>query len=366
MNRYKEILLSTTSSLEGWKVKDYYGPVSAQIVAGTGIFSDIAASLSDIFGGRSESYRKQLSAINKEVLNGLRREAFDLGANCVIGLRVDHDELSGKGKQMLMVTASGTAVFIQKVDAGDKGVDEMSIPVSADELETEITRSSLLRLARNSELVWNETTWSFVTKHRAFEFVEFLIRRIVSGPVQGEPSDEQTGLRDNAIDFMCSVPRDMAIEHIYPVVIAERTPPRLIYEIISEASLIDLEQVRRILAMPNAAIQKRALRILDGHLPSYTEPDVRLLEKLVAALKTAFAETCSYQKKKKMLSSKSEEFWICEAGHQNHLDDITCQQCGIDRNGFRSDEPKPSSIIPLLMARVKALKTLFPSVMWEK
>ncbi|RKY61170.1 MAG: hypothetical protein DRP96_03935 [Candidatus Neomarinimicrobiota bacterium] len=38
-----------------------------------------------------------------------------LGANCIVGFRIDHDEISDKGKSMFMVTATGTAVFINKM-----------------------------------------------------------------------------------------------------------------------------------------------------------------------------------------------------------------------------------------------------------
>ena len=35
-----------------------------------------------------------------------------LGANAVVGLKIEFDEISGKGKSMFMVTAYGTAVII--------------------------------------------------------------------------------------------------------------------------------------------------------------------------------------------------------------------------------------------------------------
>ncbi|HYW13715.1 MAG TPA: hypothetical protein VE871_17265 [Longimicrobium sp.] len=38
MNR-KRMLLTTTSSLDGWTVQEYLGPVSAEVVIGTGLRS---------------------------------------------------------------------------------------------------------------------------------------------------------------------------------------------------------------------------------------------------------------------------------------------------------------------------------------
>ena len=109
----KDILVTTTSSVEGLKVKHYLKPISAHLVAGTNLFSDFFASFSDVFGGRSQTYQKQLTSLYNEAIERLRTTAYEIGANCIIGLHVDLDEISGKGKSMFMLTAMGTAVIIE-------------------------------------------------------------------------------------------------------------------------------------------------------------------------------------------------------------------------------------------------------------
>ena len=89
-------------------------PVSAHIVAGTNLFSDFFASFSDVFGGRSQTYQKQLSSLYNEAIERIKYAAFELGANCVVGLSIDMDEISGKGKSMFMLTAVGTAVVLER------------------------------------------------------------------------------------------------------------------------------------------------------------------------------------------------------------------------------------------------------------
>lgn len=44
----------------------------------------------------------------------LRKEAEELGANAVIGVRLDYSEFSGGGKSMLFLVASGTAVVVER------------------------------------------------------------------------------------------------------------------------------------------------------------------------------------------------------------------------------------------------------------
>lgn len=53
MANLKDILVITTSSAEGLKIKKHLKPVSAHIVAGTNLFSDFLGGLTDVFGGRS-------------------------------------------------------------------------------------------------------------------------------------------------------------------------------------------------------------------------------------------------------------------------------------------------------------------------
>ena len=56
----------------------------------------------------------KLDEIKSQVLSQLRKKACELGCNAVIGVSIDVDEISGGGKSMLMVTASGTAVTVVK------------------------------------------------------------------------------------------------------------------------------------------------------------------------------------------------------------------------------------------------------------
>ena len=106
------MILSTTPSLEGKTIIEYKGIVVGEVVAGVNFVKDFAAGLSNVFGGRSGSYEGELIQARKEALKELEERALALGANAVVGLDLDYEVL-GQGGNMLMVTASGTAVVIQ-------------------------------------------------------------------------------------------------------------------------------------------------------------------------------------------------------------------------------------------------------------
>lgn len=106
------MLLTTTNTVEGKRVVHYYGVVSGETIIGANIFRDFFASIRDIVGGRSSSYEQVLREAKATALKELQDEAAALGANAVIGIDMDYETVGGNGS-MLMVTASGTAVYLE-------------------------------------------------------------------------------------------------------------------------------------------------------------------------------------------------------------------------------------------------------------
>lgn len=86
--------------------------ITAECVFGMNLFRDFFAGIRDVFGGRSVASQKVLRDSRKVCLTELRREALMVGANTVIGVDLDYSEISGDGKSMLLVVASGTAARV--------------------------------------------------------------------------------------------------------------------------------------------------------------------------------------------------------------------------------------------------------------
>ena len=106
------MLTTTTSVIEGKRITRYYGIVSGETIVGANIFRDFFASIRDVIGGRSNSYEEVLRKAKDSALREMEEQAMRLGANAVIGVDLDFETV-GQNGSMLMVTASGTAVFIQ-------------------------------------------------------------------------------------------------------------------------------------------------------------------------------------------------------------------------------------------------------------
>lgn len=110
-----EIILTTETTLSGYHVIDRIEIITAECVFGMNIFKDFFAGVRDIFGGRSKASQGVLRDSRKVCLSELRREALMVGANAVIAVDLDYNEISGDGKSMLFLVASGTAVNVEKV-----------------------------------------------------------------------------------------------------------------------------------------------------------------------------------------------------------------------------------------------------------
>jgi uncharacterized protein YbjQ (UPF0145 family) len=106
------MLITSTDSLEGRKIYEYFGLVTGQAILGANIFKDLFAGIRDIVGGRSAAYEKELNRAKDIAIQEMVASAEALGANAVVGVDLDYETIGGTGTSMLMVSASGTAVKI--------------------------------------------------------------------------------------------------------------------------------------------------------------------------------------------------------------------------------------------------------------
>ena len=106
------MLATTTPTIEGKRITNYYGIVTGETIIGANLFRDFFASIRDIVGGRSGSYEEVLRMAKDTALKEMEAQAAQMGANAVIGVDLDYETVGGSGS-MLMVTANGTAVKIE-------------------------------------------------------------------------------------------------------------------------------------------------------------------------------------------------------------------------------------------------------------
>jgi uncharacterized protein YbjQ (UPF0145 family) len=87
--------------------------VTAECAFGMNIFKDLFAGVRDFVGGRSQAVQNTLRDSRRTALYELNKEAYEVGANAVVGVDLDYMEMSSGGSMVLLV-ASGTAVIIEE------------------------------------------------------------------------------------------------------------------------------------------------------------------------------------------------------------------------------------------------------------
>lgn len=105
--------LTTTFTIPGREIRESLGVVAAECVLGINIFRDLLGGLRDIVGGRSGTHQKALQEARQTCLEELADAAGALGADAVVAIDLDYSEISGAGKGMVLLVASGTAVTLK-------------------------------------------------------------------------------------------------------------------------------------------------------------------------------------------------------------------------------------------------------------
>ena len=107
------MIISTTNYVPGMEVVEYKGLATGEVVAGINFLKDLGAGLRNFFGGRVKGYEDEIIQARADALKELEARAAEMGANAVIGVRIDFDALGGDGNNMLLVTVTGTAVVVR-------------------------------------------------------------------------------------------------------------------------------------------------------------------------------------------------------------------------------------------------------------
>lgn len=108
------MLKTTTPNVEGQQIVKYHGLVSGEAILGANLFKDLFASIRDIVGGRSQAYEQELQKAKDIAIGEMEAKAASLGANAVVAIDLDYETIGmSGGGNMLMVSASGTAVTIK-------------------------------------------------------------------------------------------------------------------------------------------------------------------------------------------------------------------------------------------------------------
>ncbi|MBN1588771.1 MAG: YbjQ family protein [Pirellulales bacterium] len=120
--------VTTTFTIEGYRIKQYKGVARGIIVRAPTIAQGIVGGLKNIIGGRIGAYTEMCEQARQQAYDLLIQHAREMGANAVVGLRYDASEVVSKGSAT-EVLCYGTAVVIEpEQPAPSKPVEATVVP----------------------------------------------------------------------------------------------------------------------------------------------------------------------------------------------------------------------------------------------
>ena len=112
------MLVVTTNELEGFRVIRHLGLVRGLTVRSRSVVGNLGAAIQIFFGGNITVYTKLAEQTRQEAFNLLVEHAQSMGANAVIAMRYDANEIAAAVTEVL---AYGTAVIVEPIGGQQHG-----------------------------------------------------------------------------------------------------------------------------------------------------------------------------------------------------------------------------------------------------
>lgn len=106
-----DFIIVSSNHVPGYEVVETRGFCYGLTVRSRGVGGQLGAGIRSMFGGEIKEYVKMMEESRDEAIYRMIAHAQEMGANAVISVRYDSDEISNVMQEIL---AYGTAVVVQK------------------------------------------------------------------------------------------------------------------------------------------------------------------------------------------------------------------------------------------------------------
>ncbi len=320
----EHFIITTTPIIEGHPIKAYLGAINVNIVIGTNLFSDFAASFTDVFGGNSGTYQRKMNEMYESAQKELEKKAKRLGANAIVGFKTDFDEISGKGKSMFMLSATGTACKVDNsIDTPE--IEEKTIVIDASRLKQELDKEKLMKKLAEATSLYSlgEKDWAYMTDHPSKDAISILMGRFYFDMSDEEKNKVNSLLNlldyNDASELVYNFYHNLP-EEMYGTTEAVRCD--MVSEIIRRCSLFNPAATINLIA----SSPSKAADILDSDKPYYDTKDLNQMKEILSML-TILPDVGQIVVGKNGMFSKEKELFVCRHGHKNEKEYEFCPTC---------------------------------------
>lgn len=108
------MLVVTTNEIQGYRVVRHLGMVRGLTVRSRSVVGNIGAAIQIFFGGNITVYTKLAEQARQEAFDLLVQHAHEMGANAVLAMRYDANEIAAAVTEVL---AYGSAVVVEPISS---------------------------------------------------------------------------------------------------------------------------------------------------------------------------------------------------------------------------------------------------------
>ena len=109
-----DFIVVTIPTVPGYKITKVIGLVNGLSPRTRGIGGVIIGAIQSIGGGEISAFTSEIEKARVEAVSRAIQEARRIGANAIVGLDIETSDMGGKASYITLLTASGTAVVIEK------------------------------------------------------------------------------------------------------------------------------------------------------------------------------------------------------------------------------------------------------------
>ena len=284
-----------------------------------------------------------MDTLYERAYDAISQKARTVGADAILGFKMDFDEISGQGKQMFMISVSGTAVklvFDKKEEVSTMSKDSC---VSSIKIAKELFKE---RWAKRGRYTPKSSELDFIMENSLWELAPSLYDYYVTNRGETRPIDEVFPIILSTLSY------DEAIAFIYN---DYENRCRCVYNLLQKNKLFNATKVLEILRS-NLTL---GVELLEIDKKEYDHNDLVAMKEILSYLDNLPDKGKIEMTKSGILSSKMEEMYICPEGHKNNKDVVYCEgnggYCGLNIKGLKQEQV---NVINACRDKVRVLENL--------
>ena len=107
-----DFIIVSSNHVPGYEIVETHGFVYGLTVRSRGVGGQLGAGIRSMFGGEIKEYVKMLTDSRDEAIKRVIEHAQDMGANAIISVRFDSNDISDRMQEVLVYGTAVTAKLI--------------------------------------------------------------------------------------------------------------------------------------------------------------------------------------------------------------------------------------------------------------